>query len=169
MAGKHHSKKTKEILRQKNLGKIKTFAQKENLRKKRKPQSVETRRKRSISNTGKIRSAEIRANISKGKIGGTRIPCTLETKQRLSFSLKNKKVSLQTRYKISNWRKNQPAEFFARGERQGLSKLTAEQVIQIRFEYKNTNITQKELAVKYNIKQPEISDIIKRKTWKHIK
>jgi len=51
------------------------------------------------------------------------------------------------------------------GERQGHSALTEEQVVLIRSE---TNLTQAELAKKYGVIQPTISQILRRKTWKHL-
>ena len=52
----------------------------------------------------------------------------------------------------------------AHGEKNGNSKLTAEQVLEIRASDK----TQKELAIEFNVSQPVINYIIARKNWKHI-
>lgn len=52
----------------------------------------------------------------------------------------------------------------ANGERQGLSKLTEKQVIEII----NVNLPQKELALKYNVAKSTISAIKCNKTWRHI-
>ena len=54
------------------------------------------------------------------------------------------------------------------GEENGLSKLTEEQVLSIREEYKLGNITLGELARKHNVSHVAIWHVIKRKTWKHI-
>lgn len=54
------------------------------------------------------------------------------------------------------------------GEAHGRSKLTEEQVLSIRKEYKTGNITQAELARKYNVSQATICQIVTRQTWKHI-
>jgi hypothetical protein len=44
------------------------------------------------------------------------------------------------------------------------SKLTEEQVLEIR----KSNLSQTELALKYNVKQPLISSIINKRKWKHL-
>lgn len=56
----------------------------------------------------------------------------------------------------------------SRGERQHKSKLTEEQVLEIRRERRETKISQTELAKKYNVLQSTISDIIRRVSWTHI-
>jgi predicted XRE-type DNA-binding protein len=50
------------------------------------------------------------------------------------------------------------------GEKHHKSKLTEVQVLEIR----NSHLSQKELTILYNVKQPLISAIINRKKWKHI-
>jgi len=52
------------------------------------------------------------------------------------------------------------------GENHHLAKLTENQVRKIRYEHKN--LTQKEIAKIYNIKQVTVSDIRRNKNWKHI-
>lgn len=61
------------------------------------------------------------------------------------------------------------------GEKNNQVKLTKEAVIKIRQEYEQAvndgaqkSATQYYLARKYNVKRPTISDIVLRKTWKHI-
>jgi hypothetical protein len=51
------------------------------------------------------------------------------------------------------------------GEKNGNSKLTAQQVLDIR---KRTKDTQKELSLEFNVAQTTISDIRLRRIWKHI-
>jgi hypothetical protein len=53
----------------------------------------------------------------------------------------------------------------SRGEKHGMAKLTEEQVIEIRS---LTGITQREIAKKYDLSETHVSEIRKRKTWKHI-
>lgn len=54
---------------------------------------------------------------------------------------------------------------FPKGEKQGLSKLTEIDIINIR----NSNMTQKELSEFYDVCRKTINDIKKRRTWKHVK
>jgi predicted transcriptional regulator len=61
------------------------------------------------------------------------------------------------------------------GERNTGAKLTKEKVIRIRREYDillmdgyRKTEAQNKLATKYSVKRPTISDIVLRKTWKHI-
>lgn len=54
------------------------------------------------------------------------------------------------------------------GSAVGSSKLTEEQVILIRIEYNCARITPQELADKYNVSRRTISDVLRRRTWKHI-
>lgn len=54
-----------------------------------------------------------------------------------------------------------------KGEKHHKAKLTEEQVLEIRCLYKQ-GISQKDLAFKYNISIPTISQIINNILWKHI-
>ena len=54
------------------------------------------------------------------------------------------------------------------GEAAGGSKLTEAQVLSIRAEYKIGNISQRELARKYNVSHDTIWRIVTRKSWRHI-
>ena len=54
------------------------------------------------------------------------------------------------------------------GERQGLSKLTAWDVVIIRQAYKEMKITQTELAKAFGIYYTNIHFVVTRKTWAHI-
>lgn len=53
-----------------------------------------------------------------------------------------------------------------KGEAVPQSKLTAEQVLEIRAKWPATNMTQ--LGLQYGVSRPKISAIIHRKNWKHI-
>ena len=55
-----------------------------------------------------------------------------------------------------------------RGERNGGSKLTKEQVLSIRSEYHAGNVTQRRLAAKYGISNQQVSRIICGKKWAHL-
>lgn len=54
------------------------------------------------------------------------------------------------------------------GEKHWHSKLTEQQVLEIRELYSTKNYTQKELGKKFGIRQFQISRIINNKLWKHI-
>ena len=56
----------------------------------------------------------------------------------------------------------------AKGESQGLSKLTEKEVLAIRRSFSTGLYTHRELASMYHISRPQICDIINRKAWKHI-
>ena len=55
------------------------------------------------------------------------------------------------------------------GEDAGQHKLTEEQVAEIRELYASTKYTQQELADKFKVRQPTISDIVRRIQWGHLK
>lgn len=59
-------------------------------------------------------------------------------------------------------------ERVARGHQAGTSKLTNEQVAEIRSRYAAGGISQYELAREYGVRQPAISRLITRKRWSHI-
>ena len=54
------------------------------------------------------------------------------------------------------------------GESQGLSKLKEKDVIEIRRLHKLGNIVHSELAKVFNVSYSAISQVLSRKTWKHI-
>jgi hypothetical protein len=55
-----------------------------------------------------------------------------------------------------------------KGSKQASSKLNEEKVSQIRSLYLNTEITEKELAIKFGVSETAIADVITNKTWKHV-
>ena len=55
-----------------------------------------------------------------------------------------------------------------RGESVGTSKLTDNDVVEIRAKHKQGGITQRELAKEYRISEPTISEVIRCKIWQHI-
>ena len=56
-----------------------------------------------------------------------------------------------------------------RGSKNPLSKVTEDQVKEIRKLYKETKISQQKLAERYGIDQTVVSRIILHKSWKHVK
>lgn len=109
---------------------------------------------------GKTHSEEARKKISEAAKGRTSPmkgkQCSKESKQKMSDAKKGK----------SPW--NKGLNGVQSGEKHPLAKLTNIIVAQIREEYKNNNISQKELGEKYNISQSVISSIIHFKTWKNV-
>jgi len=81
-----------------------------------------------------------------------------EYRNKMSIAHKGKKCSGETKIKIS---------IANRGKSFG-KKLIAEQVISIRKEYEQGNSTQKKLGIKYGVDQSNISNIVKRKTWRYL-
>jgi hypothetical protein len=55
-----------------------------------------------------------------------------------------------------------------RGVENNKSKLSEEDVLKIRKMYGENNITQRELAKLFNVSQPNIKEIVKFRTWKHL-
>jgi len=55
-----------------------------------------------------------------------------------------------------------------RGVKNGSSKLTEAEVIEIRGLHKVGDVTQRALSVKFGISQPVIHKIVNRITWKHV-
>jgi predicted DNA-binding protein YlxM (UPF0122 family) len=76
-----------------------------------------------------------------------------------SIKLKGRIFSDETKSKISEAKK---------GINHHYSKLSKNDVIEIRKEYSTTKISQYKLAEKYSVKRGTIYDVIKKITWKHI-
>jgi len=58
--------------------------------------------------------------------------------------------------------------FVATGAAHWNAKLTEDQVREIRRLYATENFTQQELALKFGVSRRMVSDIVRRKTWKHV-
>lgn len=56
----------------------------------------------------------------------------------------------------------------ALGERMGLAKLTDDKVREIRTRYAAGGVSQQALALEYGVNQTKISDVVRRRTWKHV-
>jgi hypothetical protein len=59
-----------------------------------------------------------------------------------------------------------PSKYMGSGNK--TSKLTEEQVLSIREEYKNKSLNQRQLAIKYNVGNTLIGMIVHNQIWKHI-
>lgn len=55
-----------------------------------------------------------------------------------------------------------------RGETSGIAKLSEAQVLEIRQLYKHRQVTGNMLAARFSVTQATISDIVTRRSWKHI-
>jgi len=55
-----------------------------------------------------------------------------------------------------------------RGERHGMSKLTNQQVAEIRCRYKQGGVSQRMLAAEYGVSRRAVVFILQYKTWKHL-
>lgn len=54
------------------------------------------------------------------------------------------------------------------GERHGMARLTKEQVLEIRRNYKKGDVSRRELAAKHGVSPSHISDIVSERYWKHL-
>lgn len=55
-----------------------------------------------------------------------------------------------------------------RGEKAGLAKLTADQVLEARHRYRDTDVTLSEIAAEYGVKKSAMRQAITGKTWAHL-
>lgn len=67
--------------------------------------------------------------------------------------------------KMTKGRHNYRAHY---GSDHGMSKLTEDQVRELRDLCAAKNATQMQLAARYNVSQATVSDIIRRRIWNHI-
>jgi len=81
----------------------------------------------------------------------------------------NKPGNLEWCTREENVEHAQKNGLFARGDKNGMSKLTSVEVRLIREKYEEENINQKELAKMFMVKQGTVSNVIRRVTWKHVK
>ena len=84
-----------------------------------------------------------------------------------SITSDNRACNLMWVTKKENLKKRDLSEI-AKGEDQGHAVLTEEMVKEIRNKYETTNITQAALGLEFGVHQTVISDLLLRKTWKHI-
>lgn len=73
-------------------------------------------------------------------------------------------LGTQTDNMMDMWAKKRGRPGVSIGQKHGMSKLTAEQVTDIRY----SGLTGSELAKKHNITQTTVCDIRKRRSWNHI-
>lgn len=119
--------------------------------------SPETNKKRSDALRGKPLSEEHKQKISKSNLGKK-----MSDSSRIKMSLSHigKKLPEEQKRKIG---------LAQAGEHSSNAKLTTKQVIQIRQLYAQGNISSRQLAKKYNVKdKATILNIIHFRSWKHI-
>lgn len=136
--------------------------------------SEDTKQKISKAHKGKKLSKDHIENISvsltgrtlsddhKNKISRAGTTHTNDTKEKISKSHIGMTMSQETKNKISKSNSGKNS-----GEQNSRSKLTNEQVIQIRLQA-SLGIKQKVLAIQFNVSEKLISNIILKRTWKHI-
>ena len=73
--------------------------------------------------------------------------------------------NIQDRLERTEWK---PGDSLPKGENHPNTKLTEEEVIEIREKYSNKNITQKELAKDYPVARKQITKIVNERCWKNI-
>ena len=179
--GKKLSKETKKKISIANTGK------------RRGPMSDETKKKISIANTGKKRTEETKSKLKKYRLGKKH---SNKTKKKISIansgennSMFGKNHSEETKINIGNIHKNNTywigrkhskitktkmkntwqtslKQGKRRGDNASRSKLNSKQVLDIRYIYKNENISSRELAKKYGVSKTQILRIIKNESWK---
>lgn len=84
-----------------------------------------------------------------------------ETKLKISKSLKEANLTISEEQKASISINN-------RGSKNGMSKLTEEDVIEIKKLLKNTNMFQKDIAKLFDISSRRVRGIKSGETWKHV-
>jgi DNA-binding transcriptional regulator LsrR (DeoR family) len=57
---------------------------------------------------------------------------------------------------------------YVRGERHPDARLTDKKVAELRRLYAETNVTQAELAERFEVAQSTVCNVLARRTWKHV-
>jgi group I intron endonuclease len=95
-----------------------------------------------------------------------------ETKKRMSEAQKGHLVSEEARTKIGNANRNRSINLGAKNGmfniRSAQSKFTDDQVICIREEFKNKNVTTSQLAIKYKVDRTTIWKLLTNKTYRNV-
>ena len=148
------------------------------------PATVETRAKISAAGKGRKHSTESRAKMSAAQKGRPGKPASPETRAKLSAARKGKpksaehrakmsaahtgkKLSPERREKLAELQRNRSAETCAKIS-EANSKFSPEQVIEIRRRVAEGE-KHKQLAIEYGVHHNTISEIVRFKTWKHLR
>jgi len=125
--------------------------------------SKEAREKMGAPNRGKVISKEHREAISKFHKGKKH---TKEWKRMMSKRMSGENSPMYGS-KISEWHKQRISES-SRGSNNKISKLTEDDVLEIRSLYSKGGESHRSLARKYGVVKGNITSILNRKTWNHI-
>lgn len=125
--------------------------------------SKESRERMGAPNKGKIISKKHREAISKFHKGKKH---TEERKRLMSENMIGEKNHMYGK-KISEWHKQRISES-SLGIKNRSSKLTEEDVLEIRSLYSKGGESHRSLAGKYGVAKGNITSILNRKTWKHV-
>ena len=119
-----------------------------------------------FSNKGIVFTKEHKENISKNHadVSGKNNPMygkthSKESREKIRLGNLDKKISDESKIKMSKK---------SRGEGNGKSKLTEKQVLMIRDLYFIDKVSQKNLAIKFQVQDACIFKIVTYRTWKHI-
>lgn len=144
--GRKHTEKTKELLRQINIGKI--------------PVNLEQLK---TINIGRVLSEEHRQKISEARIG---MVFTDEHRENMSKAMIGKFVGEENGFYGKTH--TEEVKELSRGENNKQAKLTSDNVIEIRDRHNTGKYTQQQLADQYHVSREQISRIIRGIDWKHL-
>jgi len=126
--------------------------------------SDEAKLKMSIPNKGKVIPEEQRRKVSefhKGKVTSE------ETKRKISLANTGEKNHMYGK-KVSEETLNKMIKSAKRGSENVTSKLTEEDVLNIRKMYNSGNYSLRKLSIIFNVSKSNVLSIVNLKTWKHI-
>lgn len=144
--------------------------------------TAESREKMSRVQSGRKVSAEARANLSKATSGVLHWNFgrhhSEETKRKMSIAHKGKLLSDEHRAAMSEAAKHRPpiseetraklCAIVKHGSENRNSRLTEQQVLEIRKQYTEDHFAQRALAKKFGVCQRTVACIVNRITWTHI-
>ena len=186
------SEETKRKLSEVNKGKRHSEATKKKMSKaqKGKKHTEEAKKKMSEAGKGRKHTDETKRKLSEASKGNQNTlgkKLSEEHKRKLSKAHKGKKLSEEHKRKLSKASKGEKHPLYGKhhteeakkkmsearkgkycGENGPNSKLTVQDVLNIRKRYINTKITYKSLAEIYDVEKSTIMHIIKRTSWRHI-
>lgn len=100
--------------------------------------------------------------------GETRVEANHLDGDKTNNRLKNLEYTTPSENRLHSYHELGNIDLIARGEKSGNSKVTAEEVMEIRKLYESGEYLQKELGEMYGIHKATVGDIVRRETWKHL-